>query len=48
VVPRHAHPSEQATYVIEGLLRVRIGDDGAEAIDVGAGEVVVIPANVAH
>lgn len=48
VVPRHAHPSEQATYVIEGALRVRIGDDGAEAIDVRAGEVLVIPADAPH
>jgi quercetin dioxygenase-like cupin family protein len=48
VVPRHAHPNEQATYVIEGALRFHIGDDGAEEIDVYAGEVLVIPANVQH
>jgi quercetin dioxygenase-like cupin family protein len=48
LVPRHAHPSEQATYVLEGALQFRLGDDGAEAIDVRAGEVVVIPANVPH
>jgi quercetin dioxygenase-like cupin family protein len=48
VVPKHAHGNEQATYVIEGALRVRLGDDGAEEIDVCAGEVLVIPANVPH
>jgi quercetin dioxygenase-like cupin family protein len=48
IVPRHAHGNEQATYVIEGALRFRIGDDGAEEIDVCAGEVLVIPPDVAH
>lgn len=47
VVPRHAHASEQATYVIEGVLRFRIGDDPTE-VEVCAGEVLVIPPNVPH
>lgn len=48
IVPKHAHDNEQATYVIEGALRFRIGDDGAEQLDVRAGEVLVIPPNVPH
>lgn len=48
VVPRHAHDNEQATYVIEGSVRFRLGEDGSEEIDVCAGEVLVIPANVPH
>ncbi|HWN67445.1 MAG TPA: cupin domain-containing protein [Haliangium sp.] len=48
VVPKHAHGYEQATYVIEGALRFRIGEGGAEEIDVCAGEVLVIPPDVAH
>ena len=47
-VPKHAHGYEQATYVIEGALRFRIGEGGAEEIDVCAGEVLVIPPDVAH
>jgi quercetin dioxygenase-like cupin family protein len=47
-VPKHAHGYEQATYVIEGALRFRLGDDGAEEIDVCAGEVLVIPPDVVH
>jgi quercetin dioxygenase-like cupin family protein len=51
VVPRHAHANEQVTYVIEGALRFRIGGDGPDEpdeIDVYAGEVLVIPPDVAH
>ena len=44
-VPRHAHESEQLTYVFEGLLRFVI--DGKE-IMVGAGEILVIPSWVEH
>jgi quercetin dioxygenase-like cupin family protein len=48
VVPRHSHENEQLTYILEGALRFRIGDDGAEEIDVRAGEVLHIPPNVPH
>jgi quercetin dioxygenase-like cupin family protein len=48
VVPRHSHHNEQFTYVIEGALRFRIGEDGAEEIVVKAGEVLHIPSNVFH
>jgi quercetin dioxygenase-like cupin family protein len=48
VVPKHQHHNEQFTYILEGALRFWIGDDGAEVIDVRAGEVLHIPSNVWH
>jgi quercetin dioxygenase-like cupin family protein len=48
IVPKHSHENEQLTYILEGALRFRIGDDGAEEIDVRAGEVLHIPPNVPH
>ena len=45
VVPEHAHHNEQLTYILEGTLRFTVG---GETIDVGAGEVLHIPANVPH
>ena len=48
VVPRHQHENEQLTYILEGALKFRIGDDGAEEIVVRSGEVLVIPSNVPH
>lgn len=48
VVPKHSHENEQLTYVLEGALRFRIGEDGSEEIVVRAGEVLHIPSNVPH
>jgi len=48
VVPRHQHENEQLTYILEGALKFRIGDDGGEEIVVRSGEVLVIPSNVPH
>lgn len=48
VVPKHQHHNEQFTYIISGGLRFYMGDDGAEVIDVMAGEVLHIPSNVWH
>ena len=48
VVPRHQHVNEQITYILEGALRFRIGEDGAEEVVVAAGEVLHIPSNVWH
>ena len=45
VVPGHAHENEQVTTVLEGRLRVVI--DGHEH-SVGAGESLILPANVPH
>lgn len=48
IVPRHSHENEQFTYILEGALRFRIGENGEQQIDVRAGEVLHIPSNVAH
>jgi quercetin dioxygenase-like cupin family protein len=48
VVPKHSHENEQLTYILEGALRFRIGEDGAQEIVVAAGEVLHIPSNVPH
>jgi quercetin dioxygenase-like cupin family protein len=45
LVPMHAHPSEQMTYVLQGALKFRVED---EEIVVREGEVLHIPANVRH
>ncbi len=48
IVPKHQHINEQFTYIISGGLRFYMNDDGAEVIDVMAGEVLHIPSNVWH
>lgn len=51
MVPTHAHFNEQFAYVMRGRLRFGIGAEGSpqrHEIDVGAGEVLHLPANVPH
>jgi len=48
IVPKHSHENEQLTYILEGALKFRMGDDGAEEITVHAGEVLLIRSNVPH
>jgi quercetin dioxygenase-like cupin family protein len=49
IVPRHSHENEQLTYVLEGTLRLWLGeDDDEEMFDVHAGEVLHIPPHVPH
>jgi quercetin dioxygenase-like cupin family protein len=48
IVPQHAHVHEQISYVLDGCLRLTVGDDGAESYELRAGAVVVIPSNVPH
>lgn len=48
VVPRHQHDNEQITYILEGALRFWIGEDEAQVIDIGPGEVLHIPSMVWH
>lgn len=48
IVPKHQHDNEQITYVLSGVLRFFIGENGEEVIDVGPGEVLHIPSNVWH
>jgi quercetin dioxygenase-like cupin family protein len=45
VVPRHSHMNEQYSWIISGVLKFVFDD---REILVGAGEVLVIPANVPH
>ena len=45
LVPLHTHESEQMTYVLDGMLKLRV--DGQEVI-VRDGEVVRIPSAVPH
>ena len=48
-VPRHRHPNEQISWITEGALLFTLGEPGAEQrITVRAGEVLVIPGNLAH
>ena len=47
-VPAHRHENEQYTYVLSGALRFRFGEDQAEEVVVGAGEIVFIPASLLH
>jgi quercetin dioxygenase-like cupin family protein len=44
-VPKHYHPNEQVTYILEGALKFAI--DGKEIV-VHAGEVLCIPSNMPH
>jgi quercetin dioxygenase-like cupin family protein len=48
VVPYHSHENEQLTYILEGTLRFRLGEDRAEVVDVHAGEVLHIPSWLPH
>jgi len=48
VVPKHRHDNEQFTYIIDGALHFRIGEDGSEEVTVRSGQVLHIPSNVWH
>ena len=48
IVPKHSHENEQITWILEGALKFRLGEDGAEEVIVRAGEVLHIPSNVPH
>lgn len=48
VVPKHAHHNEQLTWILEGALEFRLGEDGSEVVVVRAGEVLRIPGNLPH
>ena len=48
IVPKHQHENEQFTYILEGAMRFWIGEDEAEEVIVGVGEVLHIPSNVPH
>ena len=48
IVPTHTHESEQVTYIVEGALRLWLGETGDQEFTVRAGEVLTIPSNVPH
>ena len=53
VVPRHQHVNEQVTYILQGALRLWVGDkvdsqSDADGIVLRTGELLVIPSNVPH
>jgi quercetin dioxygenase-like cupin family protein len=47
VVPLHSHVSEQITYILDGALRLWIGQP-EEEVTLRNGQFVVIPPNVPH
>ena len=47
LVAKHSHENEQLTWIVEGTLRLWLGD-ADEVVDVRAGEVLHIPAHVPH
>jgi quercetin dioxygenase-like cupin family protein len=48
IVPKHSHANEQLTYILEGVLRFRLGEDEEHVVDVRAGEVLTIPPHLPH
>ena len=48
IVPEHSHHNEQLTYVLKGKLRFWVGEDFAQVVDVGEGEILHLPSNVPH
>lgn len=48
IVPKHSHENEQITYILEGALRFKLGEDQKEVVTVSAGEVLHIPPNLPH
>ncbi len=44
-LPLHRHPHEQITYVTEGTVHFRVGEEG---FDLGAGEGLAIPGGMEH
>jgi quercetin dioxygenase-like cupin family protein len=48
LVPMHSHEQEQVTQVISGIMRFTIGANREKTMDLGPGDIVVIPSNVPH
>jgi quercetin dioxygenase-like cupin family protein len=52
IVPAHEHHNEQGTYILSGKLRFWLGEHadapGDTFVDVGAGEVLMIPGGLRH
>jgi quercetin dioxygenase-like cupin family protein len=48
LVPLHHHHHEQVTQVTKGTIRFWFGENKQQVMDLGPGEVVVIPSNLPH
>ena len=48
LVPLHFHVHEQLTQVISGKMRFWFGENKQETMDLGPGDVIVIPSNLPH
>ena len=48
LVPQHSHHQEQITQVVSGRMRFWIEADRAQVVELGPGEVVIIPPDVPH
>jgi quercetin dioxygenase-like cupin family protein len=48
IVPQHSHENEQLTYILRGRMRFWFGADESEVVEIGAGEVLHIPAHLPH
>lgn len=46
LVPRHAHESEQVSYIVKGALKFTLGD--GDEVTVRSGQILVIPSNLPH
>ncbi len=48
VVQAHQHENEQVSLVTQGRIRFWLGEDGERELDLGPGEVLVIPGGTVH
>jgi len=48
IVPKHSHENEQITWVLEGRMRLILGEDEDQVVELGPGDVLHIPAHVPH
>jgi unsaturated pyranuronate lyase len=48
IVPKHSHENEQITWVLDGLLRFKLGVDGEQVVELGPGGVLHIPSGLPH
>jgi len=48
LVPMHQHENEQITQVISGTIRFWLGENKEKEIELGPGDMLVIPPNLPH
>ncbi len=48
LVPLHSHMHEQVTQVVSGKMRFWFGANKEQSMELGPGDVVVIPSNLPH